>query len=325
MMFSAVAYPTLLLVLIAVTLTLTGFYSSGEARLLKVVHTMRQYHQYSLATFPGDPNLVPIRNPGGLVFTFTEPTATTVRKVTRYLEAHLQPTDTIFCFPYAVRYNFLLGKVSPAHVGPSLWAATPELKEQRQLVGELERIKPVYVVYEETEWPDTDGVPWTDRFPEIADYIFSRYRAETKIDGTLILRRSTEAIVPPEKIATGDLLNQPYLVRGWFHVERMGATEGRWMSTKAIALLSRRAGENTLTLTAFSSAPKPKELSLQINGAFAAGQAINPGWGTYRIDIPDFVPLRSANTVEFTVDSPLPVAESRLLGVWVKSLGFGPE
>jgi hypothetical protein len=261
-------------------------------------------------------------NKEGLIFEFVEPTASMVKRVKRYLEDHLSSSDVIFCFPYEFRYNLLLSKVTPGQVGPELWSGTAMPTERQRLIEELERIKPLYAVYDESEWPDTDGVAWMDRLPEIVDYLFAHYCVETRIDSTLILRRCAQIPRPPEELVTGTPENQVYLHRGWYHAELQGNEGGRWMSTTSTALLSRGLVDNSVTLTALSPGSDYRQLSVLINGTLLAKLPLKPGWQTYDVIIPPSMPYTLVNRVEFDIDRPLDVPDLRRLGIWVKSFGF---
>jgi hypothetical protein len=321
--FRNVIYGVFMAAFLVAGVTVTTPYKVLPRAMAAVVNTMRNYYMVRFTDPQRYPGMVPLRNPEGTVFLFPPSTAPHVEKVKSYLQRRLAPGETTFCLPFVARYYFLLGQPTPPQIGPSLWVAAATPQDQQKVVGRLEQLKPVYVVYDEAEWPDADGVPWIDRFPEVMQYLFLRYRVEEKIDSALILRRSEEPPLPPRNIASGELENQLYLSRGWYHIESSGPAVGRWTTSDATALVTRKPGDNALTLTASAVGTDSQNLTVSINGVAVARQPILPGWQTYEIDLPDSLPSKTVNTVEFRTDAPFQPAAPRQLGIFVKSFGFG--
>ena len=54
--------------------------------------------------------------------------------------------------------------------GPEIWSGASTPGGQAELVRQIETARPVYVVYDESEWPDTDGVAWMDRAHDVNRY-----------------------------------------------------------------------------------------------------------------------------------------------------------
>ena len=317
-----VLYGALLLGFIVSGLKNTVAYERVPETVAGIVTILRGYHVLTFIKVQRDPAMVPLQNPEGTVFLFPASTAPHVKRVQSYLKAHLESKDTIFCLPFVARYYLLLSRVSPRGVGPELWGGAADPIERRRVIRDLEKIKPAYAVYDEAEWPDADGIPWIDRLQEIMDYLFSHYQVVAKIDTALILRRSEEPPLPPQNIATGELENQLYLPRGWYHIESSGPAVGRWTTLDATALVTRKPGDNALTLTALSFGTESRNVSVSINGLTVAWQPILPGWRTYNTDVPSSVPVRTVNKIEFRTDMPFQSPDPRQLGIFVKSFGF---
>jgi len=145
----------------------------------------------------------PVSSKGGR-FLFVEAAAPAVQATLDYLEAHTDPGEGVFAFPYAFRYNVLLKRPNPLRFGSCLWGAAARPQDRERLVRELGERAPRYVVYDESEWPDMDGVPTADRFPEVADFILSRYELAQQVDGVSVLRlRGSPAPPAPSVIAVG--------------------------------------------------------------------------------------------------------------------------
>src|SRR5439155_5587754 len=165
----------------------------------------------------------PVRARNGALYYFQDAAAGMVQATFAYLEAHTKPEEGVFAFPYPFRYNVLLDRASPLDFGPCVWSAAARPADRMRLIEELAAKRPRYIVYDESEWPDMDGVASADRFPEVAAFIFEHYGLEKQIGATSILRyRSSPGVSPPSVIRVDRAEDRPFLLSGWYYPQAMG-------------------------------------------------------------------------------------------------------
>jgi hypothetical protein len=319
-------------VFVAAILTLPNWHVVLPRALMNNITTLQYYFLFRglpPVKHPQPPReastgLGEIRSDDGSVFWFPLASAGTVAKVVGYLKAHLGPNDRIFCFPYVTRYYFLLSRTSLGAFGPAIWSGAADPKDQRRLAETLKAESPKYIVYDEAEWPDTDGVPWIDRAGVIADYIFQNYHLEKQIGSALLLTRGRANVAPPNVLAVGDASSQLYLIRGWYHAESMGQA-GRWTTLRASASLSRPAGATDLHVD-FMVPKGDRKVLVSVDGAQVSqiDTAETSGEQHLIVGLPSAAEEKTVK-LEFDTDKPLPTPDARALGIWVHEIGFGPH
>ncbi len=262
----------------------------------------------------------------GLYLFGHEGVARMVRSTMAYLDTHTTPGEGVFAFPYAFRYNFLLDRSTPVRFGPCLWAAAATLADQARLVTELQAVRPRYIVYDESEWPNADGVPWTDRFPEVTDFIFAQYRLEAQVEATSILRYADGDVpLPPSILDLGAASSRLSLRRGWYYPEEFGGRIARWTTTVARAQATRRRGEDELFVDVLGmrTLGAGRQLMVLLDGAEVGKVALpqDDRWITFRFPVPETAAIERPLTVALLVDRPYTI-DMRPLGLVVQRVGF---
>lgn len=268
-----------------------------------------------------------VRSHHGELFFFPDGVAGSVEATRAYLQARTQPGEGVFAFPYAFRYNVLLDRPSPLAFGPALWGAAARRQDRRRLVAELASRRVRYVVYDDSEWADLDGVAWTDRFPEVAAYIFERYEIEKQIGPVSILRyREGSPIPPPSAFEVGRFDQRLHLLTGWYAAQAIGGKRMRWTSTEATARLTRRPGLQTLFIHADvypTSPPLPRRLFASIDGRTvgAADLSRYEGWAKLQFPLGPGI-TEGPVVVRLEIERPVPATDLRRLGLLVDKIGF---
>ena len=277
---------------------------------------------------PAIPGWQPVWGKDGGLYYFNAGVADTVKATQAYLDAHTAPGEGVFAFPYVCRYNFLLDRASPLEFGSTIWGAAAHPADRQRLLRELAARPPRYAVYDESEWPNTDGVPWSDRVPEISAYLFERYDLEVQIGTTSILRhRVSGTTAPPAVVDAARLQDRPFLVTGWFYPEDMGATRARWITTTATARLTRSGSQRELFVDAEIYVPTgrpPRWLTASLDGRELGRVNLSDraGPSTLLFPLPPGAAADSVVLVQLDIDQPYPAADSRRLGLVVRRLGL---
>lgn len=267
----------------------------------------------------------PVASPGGR-FLFIEAGAPSVKATLEYLLAHTRADEGVFAFPYSFRYNALLSRPNPLTFGSCLWGAAARPQDRERLVRELAEKAPRYVVYDESEWPDMDGVATADRFPEVADFLFSRYELAQQVGGVSVMRLRDAPAPGWSVIDVRDMRQRGGLLRGWYFVDASGA--GRWTAPHATARLVRRAEQRELFVEAqvYVPAGRPARwLSVSLDGQALGRVELSAHQGDARLSFP--LPAarlpESSVLVSLDVDVPYPAApDLRLLGLMVRRIGL---
>ena len=263
----------------------------------------------------------------GARFYFTDPVAPIVQATVDYLRAHTQPGEGVFAFPYAFRYNVLLDRPNPLTFGSCLWSAAARPADQQRLIRELVQKRPRYIIYDESEWPDLDGVPTGDRFADLADFIFTSYGLERKIGETSVLRLIEGGpVAPPSVVEVASDEQRGSLQRGWYYPHRAGPVMARWTATTATARLTRRAAQRTLFVDCYVEVPAghpSRTLSAAVEGSEVGRVDLSTrgGWTSLRFPLPESTAQSAAVLVRLDID-PFPApGDRRRLGLTVTRLG----
>lgn len=120
---------------------------------------------------------------------FLDPaTAETLVRIKASLDRYTKERDYVLFFPNEAAYYFLFNRRSPTRYVLSYIAVT---REQRlEMVAELEKNRPAYVVYTLDDWR-IDGIPENLQVPEVVDYLRRNYSLAEELGPVVILRRNT--------------------------------------------------------------------------------------------------------------------------------------
>jgi hypothetical protein len=240
-----------------------------------------------------------------------------------YLHAHLRPGDGVFGIPYVHRYEFLTNRATPTTIGTEMWDETARQRDRQRLTGELAKAKPRYIVFSQLEWPDADGIPWMDRLPELATFVFQNYHIVHVVGSTLIFELGPPQGRPPQEIDVANLNDVPFLEHGWFERSPDATGLARWTSTKATAYLYRSAGDAKFVLHLdFVPPPVSRTLIVRIDGKQAVDLRLEGDYRTISVPIPKGVPQNAVARVDFEVLPEVVAPDTRFLGVAVKAFGF---
>jgi hypothetical protein len=124
---------------------------------------------WSAANSLGDQ--VPSIERGG-IFYDTE-TARALVAIRDFLEANTQPGEYVYFFPNEAAYYFLFNRNNPTRYSFSYSAVTSA--QRKELVDDLEKNKPQYVVYSRNTWR-VDNIRENVQVPEVIRYLHDNYR-----------------------------------------------------------------------------------------------------------------------------------------------------
>jgi hypothetical protein len=116
--------------------------------------------------------------------------AYTIGKIKTFLDAHTAPGEFVYFFPNEAAYYFLFDKTNPTRYAYAYWAAITE--HRRELVADLEKNKPRYIVYSLNTWRH-DGIHEEQQVPEVVEYIRQSYTEIRDMGSFLILQRNGES------------------------------------------------------------------------------------------------------------------------------------
>jgi hypothetical protein len=271
----------------------------------------------------------PIRSVDGEIFFFRDPHDSDMPPTLAFFKAHLGPADALCGIPFLSRYQFMIHRPSAVPLGCNTWGLGETPRWRHRLIDEFEATKPRYLVYNEADWPNPDGIPWLDRIPDVAAYYLDHYRIVKRIGDTLILERGDPAPVP-SRIEAGTLEVMPLLRTGWFYPETNPLGTFRWTAPSATAFLRQLPGQNTFTFDVQVVAPQivgatPQTLTVTIDGKVIASSIMDPVPQPVRQFRIPVAPVREPQTVSvaFTTDKPFPAsADPRFLGIPIVRFGF---
>ena len=109
--------------------------------------------------------------------------------ISQFLQHNTAPGDYVYFFPNEAAYYFLFDRRDPTRYVVSYLAATAA--QRLQLIDDLERTRPAYVVYSLNTWR-IDDIKERVQEPEVVDYLFRNYRIECYTPGAAIMKRRQE-------------------------------------------------------------------------------------------------------------------------------------
>ena len=293
-----------------------GFYADNDRYMTTLPLALRA------ARRDAPPGYAEIDSPRGARLFFQAADAGETRDALAWLRAHLGPNDTVYAVPYAARYEVLLDRTTPTSLGPQMWSAIVTATDQQRLVEDLRRAR--YVIYDETEWPNVDGVGWVDRYAVVARALETEWRPVATFGAKVIFEHGA----PPaarEALAVADPLAVDWLRSGWYAADDARRATARWSAPQASAVLRAARGDDTLSVeySAFEVPSEPRTLTVSANDRVVGRVPLTPG------EHHDLFPLgpQAAGDVRVALDAgpPLPASDLRTLGILVSELRLGPR
>jgi hypothetical protein len=135
---------------------------------------------------PGGVQPYGVERAGGV--TFSPGFADTLTRIDSFLRSHTRPGDYVYFFPNEAAYYFLFNRNNPTRYAFSYQAVTTD--QRREVVAELEKNRPEYVVYSRNTWR-MDGIPEEVQVPEVYDYLLAAYAPAQELGDVLVLKRKT--------------------------------------------------------------------------------------------------------------------------------------
>jgi hypothetical protein len=127
---------------------------------------------------------VPSVERGGV---FYDPkTAHSLVAIRDFLEANTQPGDYVYFFPNEAAYYFLFNRNNPTRYSFSYSAVTAA--QRKELVDDLEKNKPHYVVYSRNTWR-VDDIMEDVQVPEVVRYLHDNYKIYQDLGDVVIEER----------------------------------------------------------------------------------------------------------------------------------------
>ncbi len=118
---------------------------------------------------------------------FDPQTADSIARIDTFLTRYTRPGDYVYFFPNEAAYYFLFDRQNPTRYVISYFAVT---RDQRlELIADLERKRPEYVVYSRNTWR-VDDIPETVQVPEICDYLLKTYHPVEDTGNLVFLKRN---------------------------------------------------------------------------------------------------------------------------------------
>lgn len=119
---------------------------------------------------------------------FVDPvTARSMKQIHAFLSARTKPGDYVYFFPNEPIYYFLFDRKNPTRFAMSYFAITSQ--QRIELVADLERRKPRYVIMSPNTWR-VDDIPASVQVPEVFDYIREKYRRAQRSADVVFLERA---------------------------------------------------------------------------------------------------------------------------------------
>lgn len=109
-----------------------------------------------------------------------------IRLIADFFRTHPTPDGYVYFFPNEPAYYFIFNKKNPTRYATSYLAATSEMR--RELVADLEKRKPLYVVYSRSTWR-IDGIPSYVQVPEVYGYLETNYEVLLDYGPVVFLKR----------------------------------------------------------------------------------------------------------------------------------------
>jgi hypothetical protein len=292
------------------------------------VHAYYRIERALPTVIPVRPGWRPIRSMDGEIFFFRDPNAAEMDPVLAFLKSTLGPTDNLCGIPFISRYQFMIHRPSAVPLGCDTWGLGEMPAWRRALIAELKDANPRYLIYNDADWPDPDGIPWMDREPELAAYYFDHYHIAKRIGRTTIYERG--APTPPSWIDAASPESAPFLRAGWYEMETNPLGSFRWTTQSATALLRQLPGQQTFALEAQIIAPQasgapPQTLTVAVGGRPIVTTPLPAGvQEVEHLRVPVGAVRRPTTlTVSFALSNGFTAAtDPRVLGIPIVRFGF---
>lgn len=124
---------------------------------------------------------------------FDPETAGSIYKIDYFLSRYTQQKEKVFFFPNEAAYYFIFNRNNPTRYVLSCFAAT---RSQRlELIGDLEKVRPQYVVYSLKTWR-VDRISERLQSPEVFDYLIKNYDPVESYPDVIFLKRKPRSFTP---------------------------------------------------------------------------------------------------------------------------------
>lgn len=268
-----------------------------------------------------------VKSADGQLFFFRLPQAADTPATLAYLEMRLQPGDSVCGFPFITRYEFLLHRASAVKESCDLWDM-PATAERARYLQQIKLAKPRYLIYNEADTPSFDWVPWLDRAPEVAAYIFGHYHVVKRFGNTLVFERGG-AGWPPSVIEAGSIDAVPFLMTGFYYPEADAHGSLRWTTPEATARIAEIPGDKFFDLDLSASTPQEtaassihQSVTVSINGKRLLTALVPKGARAFRHLIAAIPAVRRPTVVSVSFSVTPPLTDPRMLGVPIVRFGF---
>ena len=109
-----------------------------------------------------------------------------VAKIRSFLARNSSPDEYVYFYPNEAGYYFLLDRRNPTRYAFSYQAITAE--QRREIIGDLERKKPRFVIYSRRVWL-VDNIQPAVQVPELHAYLGEHYLPFEDLDEILVMKR----------------------------------------------------------------------------------------------------------------------------------------
>jgi len=167
------------------TLSITAAFGSDANLRRRMGHLMYSITNPSkrLTIQPTGVSLTEIER-GGIFY--SRETADSITKIKTFLDANAQKDRYVYFFPNEAAYYFIFNKQNPTRYAIAYFAATKS--QQLELIADLERNRPRYVVYSPKTWR-VDYIPEMEQVPEVFGYLQRTYGVVSDLGNVVILQR----------------------------------------------------------------------------------------------------------------------------------------
>jgi hypothetical protein len=121
---------------------------------------------------------------GGVLF--DNETIQTLTKISSFIQTNTAPHEYVYFFPNEAAYYFFFDRPNPTRYPAAYHTITRE--HRRELVADLEKKKPRFVIYSTTT-ARIDGIMENINVPEVVEYLHKEYRLHLDLKDILILKR----------------------------------------------------------------------------------------------------------------------------------------
>jgi hypothetical protein len=118
---------------------------------------------------------------------YDQATADDLKKIVGVLDRYTNPGEPVLFFPNEAAYYFLFNRPVPTRYVHAYFAVSSA--QRREMVAELERSRPRYVIYTLDNWR-IDDITEDIQVPEVVRYLKERYVLAEDLGNMLILRRT---------------------------------------------------------------------------------------------------------------------------------------